>query len=268
MTTMISLMALAVLAGAPQEAPASAERPAVDITRDLNAGPPGWTPPARPPEPVPAPVSAPTPAPAQATPTVAESAPSLTESLNRAPPGAAPARPQPSPAPVAVAPQPRPQPLPAAEPPAVVSAPAPAEAPVAPRRAEPAPPPAAMAPASVAPASVDPAALPFRVDLPDGFRVTQGRPGSNFSIYAVRRDETPFVMVYAGPASQFPIYDGEQVSRGGRDTLIVTEDGRRLALEHLFRTEGEPAEIHVWVASLDGADRDLAERIAQTVDPR
>jgi hypothetical protein len=29
-----------------------------------------------------------------------------------------------------------------------------------------------------------------------------------------------------------------------------------------------PREIHVWTMSLDGADRDLAEQIAQSIDVR
>jgi hypothetical protein len=39
-------------------------------------------------------------------------------------------------------------------------------------------------------------------------------------------------------------------------------------MEHLFQRATEPAEIHVWVMAQDGADRDEAERIAQTVDPK
>jgi len=75
-------------------------------------------------------------------------------------------------------------------------------------------------------------------------------------------------MIYAGPASQFPIYDGEQVYAAGRASIVVTEGGRRLALEHLFQRQTAPREIHVWVASVEGADRDLAERIGQSVDLR
>ena len=75
-------------------------------------------------------------------------------------------------------------------------------------------------------------------------------------------------MVYAGPASQFPIYGGQTVQAGGRATVISTEDGQRHAMEHLFQRPDAPREIHVWTMSLEGADRMLAERIAQALEAR
>ena len=75
-------------------------------------------------------------------------------------------------------------------------------------------------------------------------------------------------MIYAGPASQFPIYDGQMIEAAGRASVVVTEDNRRLALEHLFQRPTAPREVHVWVASVEGADRDAAERIAQSIDLR
>jgi hypothetical protein len=112
------------------------------------------------------------------------------------------------------------------------------------------------------------AALPFSLSLPAGFTVTEGRAGPNAQVYAVKRDAQTFVMIYAGPSSQFPIYDGQMIQAGGRTTIVVTEDGRRMAAEHLFQRSTEPAEIHVWTATLDGADRALAETIAQSIDVR
>lgn len=112
------------------------------------------------------------------------------------------------------------------------------------------------------------AALPFRLDLPQGFELDTGRPGPDFTIYSVRHDGTPFVMIYAGPASQFPIYDGQMAEVAGRASVVVTEADGRHALEHLFQRATAPREIHVWVASLDPADRAVAERIAQSVDLR
>jgi hypothetical protein len=112
------------------------------------------------------------------------------------------------------------------------------------------------------------AALPFLLELPAGTRLTAGRPGPDFNIYAVRRGETPLVMIFVGAASQFPIFSGETILAGGRASTIVTEGGRRLALEHLFQRQDDPREIHIWVAAAEGADRDLAERIAQGVDQR
>jgi hypothetical protein len=112
------------------------------------------------------------------------------------------------------------------------------------------------------------AALPFSVELPAGFALTAARPGPNFNIYTVRRGQQGFVTIYAGPASQFPIYDGQLVQAGGRSSIVVADGSARHAMEHLFQRETAPQEIHVWVSSLEGPDAALAERIAQSVDPR
>lgn len=112
------------------------------------------------------------------------------------------------------------------------------------------------------------AALPFTADLPPGFEIVSGRPGPDFRIYTIRRGAQSFVMVYAGPASQFPIYSGQMVEAGGRASILSTEDGVRHAVEHLFQRPTSPSEIHVWTMSLDGADRDMAEQIALSVDVR
>lgn len=112
------------------------------------------------------------------------------------------------------------------------------------------------------------AALPFRIDLPSGFHLVEGRSGAGAHVYSARKAGKTYLMIYAGPSSQFPIYDGEQVTVGGRISVVTTEGPRRIAMEHLFQRSGEPAEIHVWLMAQDGADRDEAERIAQTVDPK
>ena len=113
------------------------------------------------------------------------------------------------------------------------------------------------------------AALPFTVDLPQGFEIVTGRPGPDFKVYTIRRGGRSFAMVYVGPASQFPIYSGEVIETAGRASVVSTEDGVRHAREHLFqRADATPREVHVWTMSLEGADRALAERIAQTVDVR
>lgn len=203
-----------------------------------------------------------------ATPVLAQSAGQnssfLTRELNRAPPSAA------TPAPATVTTRPLGQPAPTTVPPAA-AAPPPAAAP-----APAAPAPATSATATEPPAPPPPvalnaaaiAALPFRVDLPAGVLITAGRPGPNFNVWSIRKGDQTLAMVYAGPASQFPIYDGQLIQLAGRSSIVVTEDDRRMALEHLFQRTTAPAEIHVWVASVDGADRILAEQIAQTVDPR
>ena len=110
------------------------------------------------------------------------------------------------------------------------------------------------------------AALPFTLSLPAGFEITTGRPGPDFKVYTVRRAGQPFVMIYAGPSALFPIYEGDEVEAAGRASILVTEGNRRRALEHLFNRDGAPRQVHVWVASVDDADRDLAETIAQSVD--
>ncbi|MGV9008517.1 hypothetical protein [Brevundimonas sp.] len=161
-----------------------------------------------------------------------------------------------------------------APPPPPIVTPAPATRTPAPTTV---PAPTTAAPAASAPAPVPAttvlnaaaiAALPFSIELPPGFRIETGRPGPNFSIYTVKRGETSYAMIYAGPSSQFPIYSGEMAEVGGRATVISNQDGIRHAMEHLFQRETAPREIHVWIMSLDGADQALAERIAQTVDVR
>lgn len=201
-----------------------------------------------------------------------QSAEELTRLLNGAPPAAA--RPAPAPAqaaPVTARPTTAMTPItparaPAAAPPLVSArtpAPTPSATPVqrrAPARAAPA------APGGLSPAAV--AALPFRIELPTGFQLFEGRGGPDTHVYSVRKAGKTFAMIYAGPSSQFPIYDGEQVTAAGRVSVVVPEGTRRIAMEHLFQQPTAPNEIHVWLMSLSGADRDAAERIAQSVDPK
>lgn len=75
-------------------------------------------------------------------------------------------------------------------------------------------------------------------------------------------------MIYTGPASQFPIYSGEIVQAAGRASVVTVEGNQRRAVEHLFQRSTSPGEVHIWVSSLDGADRQIAEQIAQSVDVR
>ncbi len=112
------------------------------------------------------------------------------------------------------------------------------------------------------------AALPFRATVPAGFQMIQRPSGADAKVYAIQRGGQTFVTVYAGPASQFPIYDGEMVQAGGRSSVVLTENGQRIAVEHLFQRPSAPKEIHVWIASLDGVDRVQAEAIGQGVEPR
>ena len=75
-------------------------------------------------------------------------------------------------------------------------------------------------------------------------------------------------MVYTGPASQFPIYSGQTVEAAGRASIVTVEGNQRRAIEHLFQQPTAPREVHVWVSSLEGTDRAIAEQIAQSVDVR
>ena len=306
MITAASAAVALLLAAPPQAAPQSQPQtppPGADITSSLNSGPPRpatylapepviepETPPAEATPPAPPPARAVTPPPAAsapaATPPVATPPRSDSERFRVPEPFVAPPETQPSrvvPIPVAPAPPPRTAPItpprtaiaptgarpdaaapaetprPTSPPPATAPAPAVAEAP---------PPPPAVPAVTVLDAAAR-AALPFTVELPAGFELVTGRPGPDFKIYTIRRGDRSFAMIYAGPASQFPIYSGEMLEAGGRASVVSTEDGVRHAREHLFQREGAtPREIHVWTMSLDGPDRDLAERIAQSVDVR
>lgn len=258
---MIALAAALVISGQATTPPP--QRAGSNLTRDLNSAQPSATPPAAstaaPPQ-----TQAPARATTQALPPIgqtsaasprpapaASSAPRTTQA--QPPIGQSPAatmrpatatRPQ-TPAPTTTAPQ-------ATTPQPTTTAPAAT------------PPAAAPAPAALNAAAI--AALPFSIQLPAGLTITPARAGANASIYRVQRVDQTLLMIYAGPSSQFPIYDGETVRAGGRASIVVTEGSRRLAMEHLFQRATDPKEIHVWIASVEGADRDLAERIGQSID--
>ncbi|HEV7352171.1 MAG TPA: hypothetical protein VGN74_03480 [Brevundimonas sp.] len=284
---------LAAAAPFQDPAPTAPVRTAEELTRDLNSGPPFPTP-ARPaPAASPAPTPTPTPTPSPAPNPTADA---LTRDLNTRPPAAAATRPV-TPAPAAVVPTPAPavappvRAAPAATPPAreaapVAAAPAvtPAAAPLtAPVREGAATPEAAPAPTPTpAPTPAPPPAptlraldaaaigrLPFALTLPAGTEIIETPSGQSFDTWAVRRGETTLLRLYAGPASQFPIYDGEVRTVGERSTVVVTDGAARRAMEHLFERDGAtPREIHVLVATLTGGDLALAEAIGQSVDPR
>nr|WP_313417107.1 hypothetical protein [Brevundimonas diminuta] len=289
----LSLAAPLALSATPAAAQQdSAERARIEeLTRRLNGAPPApqraKTPAA---QPTPQPAPQPTPQPMQRAvapqgrerpappPTAARQDPAerarieeLTRRLNGAPTSAGSAAPvqptQAQQAPVASSrPQPAPQPASSApqRAPAPVATPTPAPAPAAPiRRTEPVP-----APTPQGLSAAERAALPFIIDLPPGFQLVEGRAAPGAQVYSARKAGKTYLMIYAGPTSQFPIYDGDHVTVGGRVSVVTTEGQRRIAMEHLFQRSAEPAEIHVWVMAQDGADRDEAERIAQTVDPK
>ncbi|WP_447909207.1 hypothetical protein [Brevundimonas bullata] len=256
------LLASVLLSAAPMAAHSQSggQSPsAEELTRLLNGGPPAAArPAAATPTPTPVPTTAapvrptvaptPRPSPVQAAPAPGRVTPTPTPGATPtpAPTSVAPAR-----APVAATPiVPARTPAPA---PSAAAAPAPASA-------------ASAAPGALSPAAI--AALPFRIELPTGFQLFEGRSAPDSHVYSVRRAGKTFAMIYAGPSSQFPIYDGEQVTAAGRVSVVVPEGTRRIAMEHLFQRSTAPAEIHVWLMSLTGADRDVAERIAQSVDPK
>ena len=250
--SIIALAAVALLSGptgsqtqgqTQAQAQAAPPRSSSTVTRDLNSAPPA--------------AAGTTAAPAQAT---------AAPTTGLAPIGAVPAA---QPRPAATTPTTR-SPAASTLPPIGQTAPAPATQSAPPQAAPVQTTPGAStpptAPAALSPAAI--AALPFRIELPADATMTASRAGSDANVYAVRRGDQVLVMIYAGPSSQFPIFDGEMVRAGGRASVVVPEGGRRLAMEHLFQRATAPREIHVWVASPGGADRDLAERIGQSVDVR
>ncbi len=182
----------------------------------------------------------------------------ITRDLNSGPPVAIATPPAPEPEPEAEA-----EAAPETEPAVVVEAKAePAEAPA--EAAEPTAPPE---PEPVALTVSERLVLPFRVAMPEGAGLYPGRSGPEFDIFSVRREGRGLLMIYVGPQSQFPIYSGEQRERAGRRSIIVTENGRTLALEHLYRLR-DGVELHVWVSAVSDEDRALADAIGQTVEPR
>jgi len=180
----------------------------------------------------------------------------ITRDLNSGPPVAIATPPEPEP-------EPEPEPAPEVEPAAAVEPElGPAEDSV-----EVAEPPVPSAP-EPAPLTLDERReLPFRVGLPEGGGLYPGRSGPDFDVFSVRFEGRGLVMIYVGPQSQFPIYSGEQRERAGRRSIIVNENGRNLALEHLYRLR-DGAELHIWVSAVSDEDRALADAIAHTVEPR
>lgn len=253
---MIALAAALVISGQATTPPQ--QRAGSNLTRDLNSAPPSATPPA---------ASTATPAPTQA--------PARATSQALPPIGQTPAA-SPRPAPAASsAPRTTQAQPPIGQSPAATTRPATATRPQTPAPTTTAPQPTTTAPAATPPAAAPApaalnaaaiAALPFSIQLPAGLTITPARAGATASIYRVQRGDQTLLMIYAGPSSQFPIYDGETVRAGGRASVVVTEGSRRLAMEHLFQRATDPKEIHVWIASVEGADRDLAERIGQSID--
>lgn len=243
MTLIALTVGMALLAGQTTDA---AQQSASDFTRDLNSGPP-FTPVSAPASTPAQPASNQASAPAAAAQTPAGRLPPIggSQPLVIPPAGAAPTR--------APAPAPIPTPAPTL---------APTRVPTPPSSASSAAPAAGVLNAAAV------AALPFTVDLSGGLSLVEGRPGPDFHIYSVKRGARTLAMIYAGPASQFPIYDGQMIQAGGRASIVVNEDGRRIALEHLFQRAAAPREVHVWIASVEGEDRVLAERVGQSVDIR
>ncbi len=271
-----TLIAAALTALAAPALPAAAQE-AEDFTARLNRLPSQAAQPAPEPEPEPTVEPEAEPTPDSAAPPVED----ITSRLNRMPgavrtPEPEPAAPEPEP----VAPDPEPDPEPAppepeptveAEPEAPSPEPEPeveaaseveAETDVAPEPIlEPAPPPVLEILGSQA-------GLPFRVDVPEAFDLVERPSGPDFDVYQVSRGDTAFVGIYVGCCSPFPIYDGRQTEAAGRFSILINENGANRAVEHLFVRESDGRQIHVWLHSVMGDDRAIAERIAQTVDPR
>lgn len=112
------------------------------------------------------------------------------------------------------------------------------------------------------------AALPFQIDLPAGIQLASVSTARDARVWAVRKGPTTLAMIFAGSQSQFPIFEGQQLTVAGRTSVVLDEGVRRVAVEHLFQRAEAPQELHIWLMASSGTDRDLAERIAQTLDYR
>lgn len=274
-----TLIAAALTALAAPALPAAAQE-AEDFTARLNRLPSQAAQPAPEPEPEPTVEAEPTPDPA------APPVEDITSRLNRMPGRTTQPAPVPTPAPEPepVAPAPDPEPAPPEPEPVVEAAPEtpsdpePAgmerepEAEAAPEveaQVEAAPEPVLEpAPPPVLEILSSQAGLAFRVDVPESFDLVERPSGPDFDVYQVSRGDTAFVGIYVGCCSPFPIYDGRQTEAAGRFSILINENGANRAVEHLFVRESDGRQIHVWLHSVTGEDRALAERIAQTVDPR
>ena len=216
---------------------------------------------------------------ALATPVAAQTPPRDAD-LNALPPAARAAE-EPTPTPAPQPPAERPQAAPSVAPAQAAAPPVTRTeaAPAAPASrdpaaaASPAPPPASAAsPApAAAPRALDRAEiaeLPFSISLVEGMTLTAGRAAPGAQTWTARRDGRALLMIYAGPSSLFPIHDGQIVEAGGRMSVVIVENGRRRAVEHLYLNATDPRHLHVWIAAGEGADRDQAEALAHSVAPR
>lgn len=259
--------------GTPAQQPAGDQTAARALTDDLN-GPPAGAQPAR--TPPPAPAAQPSPPPTSAQPAPQPTSQPVTPARTQPTPTSTQPTPTPTPRPAAPPPAPTQAPPPAGQPaprtPPPAAAPASQPTPPAATTTSPPPPAATPAPTPAAPVATPPQpvavdSLPFRIDLPTGFSVFGSQRG-DFATYTVRRGDAAYLMVFVGPQSQFPIYDGRLVERGGRSSMIINEDGQDRAVEHLFRNPTSRVETHVLVSTVADDQRAQADAIAQSVDPK
>lgn len=112
------------------------------------------------------------------------------------------------------------------------------------------------------------AALPFAVDLPDGFAVEQ-RSRPEFDYFQISRDGAEWIGVRAGCCAQFPYYDGDRVDFGDSSYVTRRVDGASRTVEYLHRYGGEgwSSELHVWLNQGARQDWDLARTIAESIRP-
>jgi hypothetical protein len=111
-------------------------------------------------------------------------------------------------------------------------------------------------------------ALPFKIDLPEGFNV-QARPNlpEDFDVYDVRKGDAEYVGIYVGNAASFPTKAGVKVEVRSSSLKVAARAGR--VVEYLFWTPKKiwPMQLHVWVQESVGVDAAIADRIAASVRP-
>lgn len=115
----------------------------------------------------------------------------------------------------------------------------------------------AAAPARSAEEALAPA-YPFKIALPDGFKVEARPRGPDFFVYDVFKGDQNYVGIYLGCCANFPIKEGVRVeNRAGG--LKVALRGKRV-VEYLW-----PGQTHVWVIEGEKVEAAVADRIAASV---
>jgi hypothetical protein len=109
-------------------------------------------------------------------------------------------------------------------------------------------------------------ALPFTLDLPEGFTVRARPRGPDFDVYDVMKGDKGYVGIYVGGFPSFPIKKGATAEVRSKTVTAGVRDGR--VVEYVLAGSDGWTKIHVWVQEGEGVDPAVADRIAASARPK